>query len=717
MAQHTQAIDPDTGNPIEMELDPESGELRKVGAVSAPTPTKLPVDTGTKYSGIFSGNHPFIELLPQKAQNSVNPHTMEIVTGVDDAIDSAKNYISDKLDNPILKGAASVLGFGAHLGAGVLNDPMGVGIAASGRLRQAVGAVGDLLGSKSAVKAGEEALPKLAVSHEPTIAPKPVEAPIEAMPSAHANPTIIEPQGKLPLTNPVEQHPAVSKLLDAMESAKPLNKEQQLLYQSEKAAKVAKVKDVQSTGEQGFYDRLAALKGEHTKVEMEPLRPKLEQDDVDSLFTHIQQAPIGDEFTKINASSGLRKLLEGAVPQDSELRALSKTIGKDAVNRIDAMLPEIDRKQSLIGEAVNLPRSLMSSIDFSAPLRQGLPLIGKKSWWTSLDDMFKSWGSEKAYRGVIDSIESHPNFDFSQETGLRLTDLTHLSNREEQFMSTWAEKLPGVRASNRAYVGFLNKLRFDTFNDLITKAEAAGLNPKQNEVLAHTIADFINTATGRGSLGKLEKNAVMLNNMFFSPRLIASRVKMLNPVYYAKLDPFTRKEALKAFFNVVAAGSTFTGLAKLAGADVEMDPRSSDFGKAKIGNVRLDPFGGFQQYIVAASRLISGQSKSPNSGDMTDLTEGAFGRPTRLDIVGRFAESKANPIVGLGMAFLRGKEITGEPFSLPSVDSPLKNSIANRFLPMFVQDVRDLAEEDPALIPLAIPSAFGMSNQVFSDSH
>ena len=39
----------------------------------------------------------------------------------------------------------------------------------------------------------------------------------------------------------------------------------------------------------------------------------------------------------------------------------------------------------------------MASIDFSAPLRQGLPLIHKKQFWTSLDDMFRAWKSEDAF--------------------------------------------------------------------------------------------------------------------------------------------------------------------------------------------------------------------------------------------------------------------------------------------------------------------------------
>ena len=38
---------------------------------------------------------------------------------------------------------------------------------------------------------------------------------------------------------------------------------------------------------------------------------------------------------------------------------------------------------------------------------------------------------------------------------------------------------------------------------------------------------------------------------------------------------------------------------------VELDPRSSDFMKIKLGNTRVDPWGGMQQQIVLSSRLIA----------------------------------------------------------------------------------------------------------------
>jgi hypothetical protein len=80
----------------------------------------------------------------------------------------------------------------------------------------------------------------------------------------------------------------------------------------------------------------------------------------------------------------------------------------------------------------------------------------------------------------------------------------------------------------------------------------------------------------------------------------------------------------------------------MAGADAEDDPRSSDFGKIRIGKLRLDPLAGLSQMVTFFARMVTGQTKSLSTGEVSNLGEGRFGR-NRLAVIGSFIRSKMSP--------------------------------------------------------------------------
>jgi len=365
-------------------------------------------------------------------------------------------------------------------------------------------------------------------------------------------------------------------------------------------------------------------------------------------------------------------------------------------------------------QIANIPRSLMASFDLSAPLKQGVFFVGRpKQFLPAFKKQFGAFVSEKAYENIQDAIITHPDYQLSRDSKLALTDLdARLGTREEQFMSLWAEKIPlvgkVVRASGRAYIGFLNKLRFDVFVDLVNKAEILGLDPRKNRDLTKSIADFINNATGRGTLPRgLQTSAVALNSVFFSPRLLFSRLNLLNPIYYVKQEPFVRKEALKSLFSFVGAGLTVLTLSKLIGADVGDEPRSSDFGKVKIDNTRFDVWGGFQPLVRSAAQIVTGKYISSTTGKEMTLGEG-YKPMTRADIVQRFVEGKLAPIPSFVVALMKQQDAQGKPVSIPK-------EIGERFVPMVLQDIYDLAKENPALVPAGLVNIFGVGVQTYQD--
>lgn len=431
---------------------------------------------------------------------------------------------------------------------------------------------------------------------------------------------------------------------------------------------------------------------------------------------------------------------------------------------------------SVIREAYNLSRGATTTADLSASMRQGFPLITTKAWWTSWKQQVAALGSEGAYQKTLADIKARPLFqprvDFetgkvkpsiAEEANVKIMDVgENLNAREEATASNWVEtggmfgrdnvvqrtykKTAGriARASNRAYTAYLNQLRADSFEALMkdskriadtatatgearrgffkeqfTPEQATELDPYTNKVLAKQIGDTINTLTGRGPLrtalptiegGKLglkersiEQHAKLFTDIFFSPRLIASRVRMLNPMTYMMADPFIRKQYLKGLLSVAGAWGTFATLGKIAGGDINTDTNSADFGKVRFGNVRLDPAAGFQQYLVAASRLITGKYTSSARGTGYELGQGIRAE-TRGSVTQRFATNKLHPVQKFANDIFFASQY--RPVNMG-------DRVAQMFTPLIIQDVIDIAKEDPTLLPLILPAILGMGTQTY----
>lgn len=496
-----------------------------------------------------------------------------------------------------------------------------------------------------------------------------------------------------PTVQPKED--AVKLLMDALKVAKPLEKKQAEIYSKIRSQQTAKVASTGARvkGEQGFFAQKGALKGGMPKVEFESIRKSLSQENVDILFNMVEETTSLYPLERVSAKAGLAKLIGaegGAVPTNSELKLLQEVFPKEMIDAILEKRSLYEKAWGIIANVLNVPRAIMSSIDVSAPLRQGILFTTKpKQFVPAFADMFKYLVSEKRFNDMMASIKARPTYKAMREADLALLDLGgDVTMREEQFMSNLAEKIPGfgrmIRASSRAYTGFLNKLRADVFDDLYKKAKYLGVN-----VDTHSLARYINSATGRGDLGMFNRSAPVLNALFFSPRLMASRINMLNPVYYAKLDPFVRKEALKTLITFASVAGTVLGLAKLGGADVEADPRSADFAKIKVDDTRYDILGGFQQYIRLASQLITGEILSSTTGRTITLGEG-YKPLTRKDILIRFFESKESPVASFVTGLLTGQDSLGRDFNVTEES-------LSRFIPLIVQDLYDLHANDKSL--------------------
>jgi hypothetical protein len=508
------------------------------------------------------------------------------------------------------------------------------------------------------------------------------------------------------------------KFLLAMKGARRLSEDYAARVAEDRKAKLKGVGAARAStsGKKGLFAELSALKGETTKSYIEPLGGKFSQRETKALFDAFKNAPNLTWFQSIRARQGLLKLMEGDLPTPSELDLMGRVLGRDFVRYALDLRKTGTKMKDWVQEGVGLQRAMISSMDLSAPFRQGWGLMGRKQFWANLAPMLKQAVSKDFHNQVMLSIEEHPYYDLSQKAGLFIAEMgSDLNAREENYASTLADKIPGVSNSNMAYTGFLNKVRFDTFVDMVDKYKSfedpnlrMDLTDPENLSVAKQLAKHLTVFTGRGSLGKrFESAASFLSMLFFSPRLMASRINILfngiNPLYWHSLHPVARREVARDYAKMSALTATTIGLIKFAFADdedvdVELDPRSSDFGKIRIGERRYDILGGLGQYLVLGARLATGETKT-GKGEVKELKKGAG--QTERDVLIRFLINKAAPIPGYVSTGLEGENPVGEEFE------PAKDAAA-LFVPLFLRDLYKGFEEEGLLgAAAATPALFG----------
>lgn len=564
-----------------------------------------------------------------------------------------------------------------------------------------------------------------------------------------------------PRTGPLG--PTIDKLMDSLQSSKGLRTKQEGLYKQEQARRFAASAGVKEGGREGAARSLGKMKGEYEKINRSPLQ--LEDTDVDKLFDGIKGANI-TEPEKVRSRVALFKILEGGeVPQRNELSLLNDVFGKGFADQIIELHGGLNATGIKLAKTANTMKALSSSVDLSAPLRQGAGLIHRKEWANASKEMFKYLGNKEYYNSAMQSIENRPNYLLGRESGLFLSKSDDVLNAEEAFAHNYVHNLPKplrevVGGSERAYTGFLNKLRSDTFDSMIKQAEGLGhkaftaVKDAEGNITrtptdsTRAISKYINYATGRGGLGRLEKFAPELNTVLWSPRLITSRLGLLgNPKLFMDLPKGMRLETLKSLVGIAALGATTGTLGTLAGGRVlghplddkdmnwfskpkrgerlmgaNSDVLSADFGKVRFGNKTLDPWAGFQQPIVAMARMLAGR------------TNNRIQNP--LQTAGNFLANKESPMTGLVHDLLTAKEFTGKgmdtDMSKPGTIGAYTDQYGNkktipkeillRFTPMLLQDLTDLATSDPGFaeatglnIALGTAAGLGMGSQTYEE--
>jgi len=385
-----------------------------------------------------------------------------------------------------------------------------------------------------------------------------------------------------------------------------------------------------------------------------------------------------------------------------------------------------------VTEIANIPRLAMTGFDMSAPLRQGYILSLRRPYLVSeaAKTMVKAFFKEEVIKGLDKDIQSRPNVSLYEKAKLHLADMEtgdilKGSRQEESYIGNnlvrkgldKLKKYPiigelakfldlGISGAERAFNSYLNKMRVDSFDAIIDGYKKAGT--EITDKLIQDTGKLINLVTYRGNLGKYgERIAPLLNAVLFAPKNLAAKFQLLNPAIYAKMEKPARIELLRSVGTMVGVNMAILSLAKLSGANIELDPRSPDFLKMRWGKTRLDPWGGFQQIIRFLSQMTTGEVKSSDSGLIRELDPKQFPYITRADLIGSFIRSKTSPSAGLIWDAFAEETMIGE-------DVFLDKELIEKTIPLYIQDIADLVKTDGIEnIGFALPAFFGWGLQAY----
>lgn len=487
--------------------------------------------------------------------------------------------------------------------------------------------------------------------------------------------------------SPTEAATVSQKLIRLLKEAKPLRNKKALLLHQDRQRKARKLAQVQKNiqGQRLVKATKGALSGKAPTPDFTPINANLSAQEIDALFNLVNTSQLGMGFDKGRAILSLDKLLKGNLITKSEIANLEAVFGK-------ALTKALFRKQSISSiiqdvsfELINLPRAVLASFDVSAAGRQGIifsvshPIASMKAFGRSIraavslkyaDDIERVTRTT-TFGKMADKFGVH-----SSPTGFA----AKLSSKEEVYMSRIAEKIPGVAASERAFTTFLNQQRREVFAVQARKWIRRGITPKGDPKTFQQFAKFVNHATGRGSFENLSPGALTaLNATFFSPRFQVSRVQVVGDLINPVTTMHVRKVIARDLAEFYVTGMGILAMAKMGGAEVETDPRSSDFGKIQVGNTRYNYWGGFQPLATLAGRIYSGEIKSTATKKI---------KKKDLDmILGTFIRTKLAPVPGRIVDVVVGETFIGEPVE-PTVEFISKATLES-LVPLFIQDSID----------------------------
>ena len=327
----------------------------------------------------------------------------------------------------------------------------------------------------------------------------------------------------------------------------------------------------------------------------------------------------------------------------------------------------MESAKKVIIDVAGFAKAAAASLDNSFIGRQGIktlfsghPVIWGKTFVKSFEVLAKSFGGKEALKGVRAEIYGRPNSMNGLYNDMKLA----VGIAEEAYPTTLPEKIPlfgrFFKASQEAFTASAYYMRAELADELIRKRISQGIDMTDKEN-ARSLGLLINSLTGRGD-ALIGKSGQVVNTVFFSPKFFQSTLDTLTAhAFDSNVKAADKIEAVKNLASIITSIGGILYLADtLKPGSVEWDPRSSDFGKIRIGDTRFDITGGMGSFVTLLAR-IAGGSKSSATGLITKPTD--FGGSDVTTLIGKFTENKLSPFVGLLVDILKKEDFNGDPYT------------------------------------------------------
>jgi len=486
-----------------------------------------------------------------------------------------------------------------------------------------------------------------------------------------------------------------------------------------------------------------------------------------------KKSPTSERINKLLGENDLLKFEEQKLMYQAEQQALSKW----------------GKARNLIADIWNIPRIQMATGELSFIGVQGRRLSGSyllkdpKVVKEAIKTMWKAMGSKEGLAEVMSKIKNDDPSLYHAMKASKL-DLTETSFKvaatEENTqriggaflwnivmnnaiiplakgvdfitgkdVATIAKELkekPPYEIFERGAVAYNNYLRAKAFTDFDALMKMDGKSFETNEKEYKLLANYLNTATGRGKLPLgLESQAELLAKLLFSPRNFSSELQLsTTPFGIGKLASMQAQSdmPLKNLTKEVSAvkeaakhqvryqilqtglGLTLTGILyglmgstddNEDGTGVELDPRSTKFGSITFEDGKIvDFFNGGLRYAILASRIGSQKYKTADKvkmyndtpyyqkGQLKDLGEGYI--PDGFDLFMQIAANKVNPSLGTAFKIYKAKPKT----ELDKAIGVKRDRFGNRvdfettfkelMMPIYFTSIKESIQNDPSAL-------------------